>query len=251
MSEPRVSVIVPCYNMQAYLGQAIQSVQAQTFSGWELLLIDDASTDGTRGLIQEAARGDHRIRPILLEKNSGVARARNEGVHRARGQYLAFLDSDDAWCPEKLEAQLALMSRTAAVLSYTAYLKMTDEGRVRGTISVQETLSYADLLRTNSIGCSTAIYDSAPLGKRYFNETIGTNEDYLLWLSILKQGNLARGINRPLACYRARTTSRSSNKLRTMRDQLRIYRRFEHLSWLRCGLYFASYAYHGVKKSLV
>lgn len=228
MHDPAVSVLTPVYNADATLARAVASVRAQSFADWQLILSDDASTDGSWALAQELAAGDPRIRAIRADVNGGAARARNAALAQAQGRYIAFLDADDAWLPDKLDRQIAAMQAQGAALSYTGYWRVRPDG-ARREVRVPATVDHAGLLRGNVIGCLTAVYDSAALGKIPMPD-IRRRQDYGLWLQILRRIPRAHGLSEPLALYHQSATSLSSSKLAAQRDTWRLYREVEGLS---------------------
>lgn len=252
-----VSVIMPTHNCAAYAAPAIQSALRQTHSNVEVLVVDDASHDGTVDVVEEAARQDARVRAVCLARNVGPARARNIAIEAARGRFIAFLDGDDLWEPAKLERQLAVLEAKGAVLSYTAYRKVDEDGWIGSAlIGVPESVTYGRLLGTNVIMCSTALYDSMTFGK-WLMPDIAKRQDLALWLRILRfldstprfrGGRGTAGINEPLALYRVRQNSVSSNKVSAARFQWRVYRELEKLSVWQSAYYFGQYAYHGAVK---
>ncbi|MEN3036863.1 MAG: glycosyltransferase family 2 protein [Candidatus Methanosuratincola petrocarbonis] len=243
-----VSIITPCHNSSEFISQTIDSVLAQKYENWEMILVDDRSTDNTVQIIEDYMKRDSRIRLIKLEKNCGPAVARNRAIEEARGRYIAFLDSDDIWLPEKLEKQINFMSENDVSLCYSSYYLIDENGSDRGIFITKETATYTELLKTCFIGNLTAIYDAGKLGKQYM-EDVG-HQDYTLWLKILKSGASARGILEPLAKYRLRSRSISSNKIKAARWQWNIYRKIEKLSLHRSIYYFVHYTYNGSIKHL-
>ena len=249
MSKPRtVSVIMPAYNAQRYLTSAIASVQTQTYPHWELIVIDDASRDTTLELARELAAADSRIRVLNQPVNKGVAEARNLGLDHATGELIAFLDSDDLWFPEKLSRQIGFMTGSGALVSYTAYQRMDESGRVMGVVRPPVKLTYAKLLRSNFIGNLTGVYDAKTLGKQYLTEF--KHEDYVAWLSLVKKAGVALGMNEVLASYRVYSGSTSSNKLKTSAWQWRIYRESQGLGRWYSAWLMACYAGHAMTKRL-
>ncbi len=242
-----VSIITPSCNSLKFIGETISSVMSQTYQDWEMIIVDDNSTDGSCRLIDTYVKQDTRIVMVRLEKNRGVAFARNAGIEMAKGRYIAFLDSDDLWLPRKLEKQVSFMRGKDAVLSYTAYKKINEDGSSRKDVmSVPRSVTYDSALDSNSIGCLTAMYDAQQLGKLYM--PLVKHEDYALWLQILKKGHTAYGINEVLALYRTRKTSVSGNKLRAATFQWKIYRQTEKLSLVASMRHFVKYAYLGYSK---
>jgi teichuronic acid biosynthesis glycosyltransferase TuaG len=244
---PRVSVVTPCYNSAAFIGETIESVRNQSVTDWEHILIDDGSSDGTADIVRTYADRDRRIKLIELGTNSGAAVARNTGINAACGRYLAFLDSDDVWLDGKLAVQLEYMTQNAAPFSFTAYYKIDEEGRRVGSVGVPSRVTYQDMLKTSYIGCLTAIYDTAYFGKIEM-PLVRRRQDYGLWLQLLKKVE-GHGIHQPLALYRQRSGSISSNKARTSVYTWRVYREIEGLSLLSSAYYFSHYAVRGVLRS--
>jgi teichuronic acid biosynthesis glycosyltransferase TuaG len=245
---PSVSIITPAWNSARFIGQAIGSVVAQTFRDWEMTIVDDCSVDDTCGIVEGFMKTDPRIRLIRLGKRSGPAVARNTAIEAASGRYIAFLDSDDMWLPEKLERQLRFMEERGCIFSYSSYKKMNEGGNITsGPLKFPAETSYELLLRSNCIGCLTAVYDAGKIGKVYM-PLIEKRQDYGLWLRILAMGHTARLLDECLAVYRVRPGSISNNKLKAAYYQWMIYRKLEGLSLLKSVRCFLSYAYHGYKK---
>lgn len=245
-SDIQVSIITPNYNGAAFIAETIQSVLDQDFDAWEMLIIDDNSTDDSLKIIESF--NDERIKLIRFAQNQGAAKARNEGIRRAKGRWIAFLDGDDVWMPNKLSEQLKFMQENDYAFTYSAYEKMNESSQKIGEIQVPGQVNYTDLLKTCSIGCLTAVYDAQQLGKIYMPE-IDKRQDYGLWLKILKQIDFAYGMDKMLAKYRVRSHSISSNKFLAAKYQWRVYREIEKLSFFSALRYMISYAYHGAVKS--
>lgn len=244
---PLVSIVTPCYNAEDFIGMTIESVLAQTYQNWEMIIVDDGSDDKSTQIVATYAKQDSRIKPILNQKNIGVAKSRNNATDKATGKYIALLDSDDTWFPEKLKSQLELMKKENASMSYVAYYTVDDKDIITAYHPVKERVSYTDLLKKPSIiGTLTMIYDAQKLGKFYF-EDIG-HEDYIMKLSILKKIDFAVGINKPLAKYRIHNNSLSSNKLSAAKWVWDIYRNSEKLSFTKSLFYFLHYTYYSFTK---
>ncbi|NQT22679.1 MAG: glycosyltransferase [Candidatus Omnitrophica bacterium] len=243
-----ISIVMPLFNCAAFVKEALESVVCQTYSNWEMLITDDGSTDSSADIVQCYVEKDKRITLLRSNERFGPATSRNRAIKEARGRYIALLDSDDVWLPEKLKKQLDFMKEKKATLSYTSYEKMDEEGIARGIVQIDETVNYRRLLRSNIIACSSAIYDSKKTGKRYMAEGLSTQEDYTLWLDILRSGNSAYGLNEPLMKYRVRKESVSRNKIRTAKDQWYIYRKKEKMPLLKSIYYFAHYVHKSVRK---
>jgi glycosyltransferase involved in cell wall biosynthesis len=235
-----VSVIMPAYNSEQFLVQSVRSVMAQTFSDWELLIIDDASKDQTLAISQQMADADSRIRVIPSLKNAGVANARNLGMAGARGQYLAFLDSDDLWLPAKLKTQTAFMQAHKAAFTFTQYRRFSSTGFLGSPVKVPARVDYKQLLKGNVIGCLTVMIDRCKIPD--FSMLSVRHEDYVSWLQILKQGHVACGIQEDLARYRFSSTSLSGNKSRSAAWTWDIYRKIEKLSLAESTWNFLNYA---------
>ena len=247
-----ISVVIPVYNAEIFLNESLQSVIAQTYQDWELLVIDDCSTDNSASIIKQYVEQDSRIRYFKTDRPSGSPTLpRNIGIENARGRYIAFLDSDDAWLPDKLERQMAMFEKHADMaICFSNYEKMAENGeRNDRIIKAPERVTYKQLLLGNVIGCLTAVYDTEKVGKMYFPNH--SHEDYILWLSILKKGYMARNTGTVEALYRVREHSVSSNKLKTLSWQWDIYRHVEGISLLKSAYYFANYACRAVRKAMV
>ena len=243
-----VSIITPSYNCEKYLGDTIHSVINQTYYNWEMIIVDDLSNDNSYDLAKEFAKQDSRIKVIKLDKNSGAAVARNKGIEIAKGRYIAFLDSDDLWKPQKLEKQIKFMKQNNYVFTYTAYELINEKNKVLNKKFIPpKKVSYTDMLKTCSIGCLTAIYDTKHLGKVYM-PLIKKGQDYATWLKILKMTDYAYGLQEPLAIYRIRSGSVSRNKFRAIKFQWKIYRDVERLGIIYSIYYLLFYIYHGLKK---
>lgn len=243
-----VSVIIPAYNAAAYIEQAIRSVMAQTYTDWELLVIDDCSTDGTYAIAQRLAAEEPRIRLIRNEKNSGVAATRNYGLELCGGAYVAFLDSDDVWHPDKLACQIQKAQQEQAALVYTSYAIVDAQGQpCKKPYRVPEHIDFKALLKENVIGCSTVLL-AAPVAKAHRFKTGFYHEDYCLWLDILQDGHKAVGCTEILTDWRLIINSRSFDKKNGARNRWAIYRRHLHFSFFKSLRYFTAYAWRGVLK---
>ncbi|MBC1813600.1 glycosyltransferase family 2 protein [Listeria booriae] len=243
-----VSIIMPAHNAAAYIQGAIDSVLAQSWTDFELLILDDCSTDSTVEIIRDYT--DSRIRLHVLENNLGAAATRNYGIRQAKGRYLAFLDSDDCWKPEKLKLQLAFMQENKVVLSYTAYDVMSADGKqITGRVDVPESVNYRYLLRNTIIGCLTVMIDTKQTGLVQMPDFKGA-EDTATWLSILKEGHVAKGLTEPLALYRKGNTSLSSNKIQMAKHIWRVYRENQNMSIFTALTHFPFYLWNGLVKHL-
>lgn len=245
--QPLVSVIMPAYNAEKYIGEAIASVCAQTYENWNLLILDDGSADRTVEIAESYAQQDARIQVLRNPQNMGVARTRNRGFDLAQGEWIALLDSDDRWRAQKLEKQLALAVRSGSQLLYTSYALFADAERELTVYHVPESTDYRHLLNENVIGCSTVLLHRSVLEHFRFREDV-YHEDYALWLAILRGGYTAAGCPEVLTDWRVSEQSRSFNKRAAAKNRWRIYRDVERLSLPRSACAFFSYAFHGVRK---
>ena len=245
---PKVSIITPVYNAEKFILATINSVISQTDNDWELIIIDDFSSDNTLKILESFMCIDSRIKLVRLDHNSGAAVARNKGIEYAKGRYVAFLDSDDQWLPNKLEKQISFMEKNQYPFTYTSYNKINEQGNFLGIIGVPDRVTYFDLLKTNSIGCLTAIYDTEYFGKIYM-PLIRKRQDFGLWLKLLKKTEFAYGLNESLALYRVRSDSISSNKLNTSGYTWRLFRDVEKLPLFKSVFYFMHYSIRAVLRS--
>jgi len=215
---------MPAYNCEKYVAEAINSVLAQTYQNWELLIIDDDSKDNTLSIINDFQKQDHRIRTIKNEKNMGVSKTRNLGIAIAQGDWIAFLDSDDMWEKTKLEKQMSVAKDRFAEFLFTGASYINEKGEpFKGTFGVPESVTYKKLRYQNVISCSSVL-----VMKKFFDnikmENDGMHEDYAVWLRILKTGTVAYGVNEPLLLYRISRDSKSGNKLKTIRMTYKVFR---------------------------
>ncbi|MGY5393441.1 glycosyltransferase family 2 protein [Acinetobacter sp. NigerLNRRAM0016] len=246
--EMRVSIITPSYNSAEFIEKTINSVLLQTYTNWEMLIIDDCSTDDSIGLIQSYIDKDARIKLIQLQKNSGAAVARNKGIQNAQGRFIAFLDSDDSWCYDKLEKQVHFMLENGYAFTYTAYHKVNELGENIGNMYIPDKVNYHQLLKTCIIGCLTAMYDVHKLGKMDF-PLIRKRQDFALWLKILRYEPFAYGLQEDLASYTVRSDSISANKFKAAQYNWYLYRKIENLSLFLSSYYFLHYAVRGVLRN--
>lgn len=244
-SMPLVSVIMPSYNAEKYIDEAIRSVIAQTYTNWELFVIDDGSTDRTARIAQSYAEKDSRVIFRQNSHNMGTANTRNIGIRLANGEWIATLDSDDIWHPEKLEIQLKKAQETGALFLYTSY-SLFCEG-FRQEYTVPEKVDYSSLLTENVIGCSTVMMHKSILEDHLFPSEV-YHEDYALWLDLLRAGYNAVGCTEVLTEWRIVKNSRSFNKRKSAKNRWIIYRKIEKLPLYKSMKVFAAYAYHGFKK---
>ena len=227
-----ISIIVPVYNAGAYIRETISMVAAQTYGNWELLLVDDGSEDDSREKIRESMEsGDARIRLIEKQQNEGAARARNTGIEASKGRYVAFLDADDLWMPDKLEKELAFMKEKQAAFVFTAYEFGDEDAKRTGkVVNVPPSLTYFKALSRTVIFTTTVMLDTERTGRELIRMPEVKSEDTATWWKILKNGFTAYGLNEVLAVYRRPARSLSSNKLEAIRRIWNLYSKQEKLS---------------------
>lgn len=247
-SNPTVSVIMPVYNAERFLRQAVLSVRNQGFSNWELLMVEDKSNDGSAALARALAAEDNRIRLLCNEHNLGVSETRNRGIREARGEWIALLDSDDLWMPDKLERQLELAYKTNADLIYCSY-SLIDENGVSccDDFIVPEETDLYRMLERSVISCSTAMIRRKIMLEHPFHNDF-THEDLVLWLDLLQTGCKARGCREVLAAYRLSENSRSRNKWKAAVGRWHIFRQHLKLPFLRSCTVFLRYALTATRK---
>lgn len=245
---PAVSVVMPAYNAEKYIEEAIYSVRSQTFRDWELIVVDDCSTDGTPEIVARLAREDGRIHLYRSDRNSGAAATRNRGLSLCRGRYVALLDSDDRWMPEKLERQVRLAEETGAEVIYCSYGIIDENGKkICDDFIVPERTDLESSLARMVISCSTALL-SARICREYRFDPSYYHEDLVFWFRLLLDGNEARGVPAVMAEYRVMEGTRASNKLRNAIFRWQIYRGFLGFSFFKSLRLLAEYAILGVKK---
>lgn len=226
-----VSIITPCYNGGKYISQTIESVMAQSYPDWEMIIVDDGSKDDSEKIVRSYMEKENRI-VFLQQPNAGSAAARNNGIRNARGQYIALLDADDLWEPDFLKEQVGLLKEKNAVCVTCSYRFIDENSReiLRPAICKPH-ITYRDMTVTNYIGCLTGLYDTARHGKIYLREELkSVKDDYAYWLDIVKLENAAYGNPKILARYRVLSGSTTGNKKKMISPQFRFYRNYLHLS---------------------
>lgn len=248
---PLVSVIMPLYNAENFVAEAIESVIAQTVENWELFVIDDRSTDGSYDVARKYCEIDPRITLLQNEENSGVSVTRNRGIDAARGEYIAFLDSDDVWLPEKLQRQLSLMKEKNGDISYCSYAIIGADGtKAKDDYLVRDRAEFKDILKENYIQCS-AMLIRADLVKEVKFRTDFYHEDYILGLDLLRRGCVAVGCTEILLNWRYIENSRSFNKVKSAKNRWLIYRKYLHFSVFKSFYYQMHYMFAGLKKYFI
>ncbi|MCC9072396.1 glycosyltransferase family 2 protein [Flavobacterium sp. F-65] len=221
-----VSIIIPTYNCEKFIGKTLQSVLNQSYSNWEIILVDDASIDNTVAIIKEFTQDDNRIKLTRLENNSGNGFARNIALQNASGRYIAFLDADDLWAPLKLEKQISFLQSHKLPFTFSFYDCIDEQGNnLNRRVEAPLSLSYNQLFYCNYVGNLTAIYDVEFFGKIKIEAT-QKRQDWRLWLTILKQIKTAQPVQEPLAFYRIRKDSISSSKFKLIKHNFGVYREF-------------------------
>lgn len=248
--EGLVSVIMPMYNAQQYIAMTIDSVIAQTYENWEMIIVDDCSVDGCDEIVKNYIKKDNRIHYYRNEQNMGVAATRNCAIMYARGQYIAFLDSDDLWKPDKLKKQLVLMKNEECSFCYGSCEVINQNGMDIGkTRIVPSTINYRQLLKGNDIPCLTVVIDRGQIPDIIMPQI--PHEDYATWLTLLKDYHIiAYGIQDVIAVYRERIGSVSGKKGHAMRWTWNIYRDYLNLSYWQSVVCFVNYMWKAIKKRL-
>lgn len=251
--EELISSIVPVYNAERFIEETMASVAAQSYPRWELLLVEDGSSDGTVSVIQEYIRrnAEERIRLIRQPENLGAARARNRGLKEAAGRYIAYLDADDLWVPEKLEKELAFMAKKDAAFAFTGYEFVNEDGGGTGkVVRVPETLDYRQALKNTTIFTTTVMFDTAKISKELLEMPLIKSEDTALWWKVLREGYTAYGLDENLAKYRRAGKTLSSNKLEAVRRIWNLYRKAEGLGIMSSAWNFCFWAVRAVKRRI-
>ena len=244
-----VSIITPMYNSEKFIDLTIQSVQSQTYQNWEMIIVDDASTDRSIEIVKKIMSNEPRLQLKQLADNLGTAHTRNNGIKLAKGRFLAFLDSDDLWHKDKLEKQIKFMQKNHYAFTYTGFEKINEDGKVIGTIfPYKEEVCYHDLLKSNHIGCLTAMIDLKILGYKMYMPDIKKRQDQGLWLEILKEIDKAYCLYEILGQYRIREGSISVNKIDNLKYQWKLYRNIEKINIVKSFYYMTFYAFYGMRK---
>ena len=245
-----VSIITPAYNCAEYIEECIESVLNQTYQNWEMLIVNDKSTDNTQFIVESYAKKDRRIKLFNQEKNAGAAAARNKALELSQGRFVAFLDSDDAWKPNKLERQLEFMLENKYGFTFTSYeimsVKPLDKKKI---FRVPEKINYNQYLRNTIIGNLTVIMDKELLG--VIRVEVGYLEDVLTWMKYLRQGHIAYGLDENLAMYRVAENSVSSNKFKNAKRYFWCLREKQKLSLIKSIYCQIGYMFNATKKRLL
>ena len=250
--EEKVSIITPVYNCENLIEKTIKTVQNQTYTNWEMLLVDDCSSDNSSTIIKEIAKKDKRIRYFKLEKNSGAAIARNKALNEATGTFIAYLDSDDLWKKEKLEKQVDFMLKNNYAFTCTDYEKIDEEGKsLNKIIKIPKMVDYELFLRNTIIQTVGVMVNVKITGKRILNmPNIRRRQDAATWCQLLKNGYYCYEYPENLSYYRVVSKSLSSNKIKAVKGTWYLYRKIEKLPLHKACFCFVGYAINAVKKRI-
>lgn len=245
-----VSIITPSYNSSRFVRECIDSVLAQTYQNWEMIIVDDCSTDGSADLIRDIISEEPRIRLVALDKNVGAAEARNIAIAMAKGRFIAFLDSDDIWIPEKLEHQIGFMETNGYAFTFGAYIPISEDGSDEyKSIQAPAWIDYDGYLKNTIIGCLTVVIDREQTGN-FSMPKIRSSHDMALWLEILNRGFRAYGMNEVLGKYRLVSSSNTAKKMYATGDVWRVYRDIRGLSLAKSFYCWCHYLYQAARKRL-
>lgn len=242
-----ITIITPAYNAEKYISETIQSVLNQTYQDWEMIIVDDCSTDNTSVIVQKYVEKDSRIRLIRAPINGGVAKARNIGLEHAKGEYIAFVDSDDLWIPEKLDKQISFMKKKDCVISYTNFRKFnTLDGSLGKIIKCPNKMEPSDILKNTAIGCLTVMVNKLKSGEFYM-PPLDHTEDNCTWYNILKKTDeTAYNLGEVLSLYREGNASMTKNKRKSAKQQWDTYRNYFKFSLFKSVYYYTFYAINAV-----
>ena len=230
MANALVSIITPTFNSEKFIAETIQSVQSQTYENWEMIIVDDCSSDETFLIISNFSKNDNRIKIHQLKNNFGAGVARNEGVNLATGRFISFLDSDDLWKPSKLKKQVEFLISNNLPFTFSFYERINEDGKqLNKIVGCPKKLHYFQLFFCNFIGNLTGIYDVSYFGKINIS-SIRKRQDWIMWLSILKKTKIALPIPESLAYYRVRVNSISASKYDLIKHNFSVYRNYHKLN---------------------
>ncbi len=246
---PKISIITPCYNSERFLESTFQAVIGQTFTDWEWIIVDDCSDDDTHAIIQKWSSRDPRIKVFKNEKNSGASPSRNQGLDKAQGEYIAFLDSDDLWNKDKLEKQLSFMEEKKHGFTYHNYNIIDFSGKFQKIINAPIAIKKSTLEKFNPIFTSSVMMKKSDIGSIRFRHELRRRQDYIFWFQVIQSTGSAHNVCENLGAYRVGVqTSLSHNKFRVIPIQWNIYRKEFRLGLLNSMISLAAYAFHGIRK---
>ncbi len=251
-TEGLISIVIPVYNAAPFLQDTIRTVKEQTYPEWELIFVDDASTDESLQLLQKFQEDNQRIEILSLPENGGPAAARNAGIRKAKGRYLVYLDADDVWDKDKLKKQLAFQKEKDCAFSFTGY-EFADETATRNgkVVHVPRSISYEEALQNTTISTITVMFDRTKIPTELLLMPENCQrEDTATWWNILKHGYTAYGLDEPLSVYRRHAGSHSANKLKAVIGTYRMYREQEQMGFFKTIRYMMKYIYGAVKRRL-
>lgn len=249
MIDKLVSIITPCYNGEKYIEETIESVRKQSYINWEMIVVDDGSTDNSAKIIKKYSDIDRRI-IYIYQNNAGSAAARNNGIRNANGRYIVLLDADDVWDENFLEEQLKFLNKNAAICVCGSYRRINEKSKeIMGRTYAKKLITYKDMLVRNYIGCLTGIYDSKKYGKIFLNEELKSmRDDYAYWLEIVKLEGVAYGNPKILSSYRVLPNSVTGNKVKLIRKQYAFYRRYLKLGRLKSVKNLLVWGFEGIRR---
>lgn len=249
MEKGLVSIVTPVYNGAKYIRETIESVLRQTYSQWEMIVVDDGSKDRSAEIVQEYAAKDKRI-TLLQQPNAGSASARNNAIRHANGQYIVLLDADDLWDESFLESQLSLMKEKNAIVVHASY-RMIDEHseEILHPCKAKKTVTYRQMRRTNYIACLTGVYDCSEYGKIFLREELKSlRDDYAYWLDVVRLAGKSYGNPQVIASYRVMTSSTTGKKRKLIKSQFLFHYKYQKVGLLRSLVYTAHWGILGLLK---
>ena len=247
-----VSIVIPVHNAEKYINETINSVINQTYQNWELILVDDCSTDKSIKIINNIIKKNKKIKLIKLKKNSGAAVARNTGIDEAKGKYICFLDADDIWDKEKIEKQIKFITKNNYAFIFTGYEFMSEDGIPNGKkVFVPLKIKYSEALKNTTIWTSTVMFNMQKLSKNdIYMPNVKRGQDTATWWKVLKKIDYAYGINEILAYYRRSSNTLSSNKLKALKRTWNLYRNVEHLGIFASTYNFIFYCFNAIRRRI-
>lgn len=238
-----ISIITPCYNSEKFLARTIESVLSQTYTNWEMLIVDDCSKDGSFSIAEEYSKKDNRIKVYKNQTNQGACYSRNFAIEIASGKYIAFLDSDDLWYPEKLEKQISFMQGNDCDFCFCEYEWIDEnDNSLNVKANVIETLTYKKNLFHNWPGCLTVVYDQEQMGKIKGYKK-GNGDDFSLFLDGLKKSKKAMGIKKVLAKYRRHSESISYNRFKMVKEHFYVLHNIEKIPVILSALFICTHTF--------